>query len=214
MIQAILWDNDGVLVNTESIHFEVTRSILAGVGMFLTRETYVELYLVQGRSAWDLAAAHGISNTVIARLRTERDALYLRQLAEETFLIDGVSRVLETLHGQYAMGIVTGSRREHLNMVHRATGLLKYLRFAVTFDDCEKTKPHREPYDTALRWLGLPPHACLAVEDSQRGLASALAAGLRCVVIPSDLTRGSTFEGAECVMGSVTELPSWLKTRP
>jgi HAD superfamily hydrolase (TIGR01509 family) len=214
MIQAILWDNDGVLVNTESIHFEVTRSILASVGMSLTKETYVDLYLVRGRSAWDLASAHDISEAVIARLRTERDALYLQRLANETFLIDGVARVLATLHERYAMGIVTGSRREHLQMVHRDTGLLNYLRFAVTFDDCKNTKPDREPYDTALRWLGLPPHACLAVEDSQRGLTSALAAGVRCVVIPSDLTRGSTFEGAECVMGSISELPIWLKTHP
>src|SRR5215218_520054 len=59
-IQAILWDNDGVLVNTESIHFAVTRQVLAGAGLTLTKEQYVDLYLVRGRSAWDLASEHGI----------------------------------------------------------------------------------------------------------------------------------------------------------
>lgn len=211
-IQAILWDNDGVLVNTESLHFAVTRQVLAGAGLTLTKEQYVDLYLVRGRSAWDLAAEHGISGPVVAQLRVERDNLYLKRLREETFLIEGVANALAMLHGRYAMAIVTGSRREHLMTVHRHTGLLKYLNFAITFEDCARTKPDREPYDMALRRLDLPASACLAIEDSQRGLASALAAGMRCVVVPSDLTRGSLFEGAECVMPSVADLPSWLET--
>jgi beta-phosphoglucomutase-like phosphatase (HAD superfamily) len=55
--------------------------------------------------------------------------------------------------------------------------------------------------------LSVPPEKCLAIEDSERGLASALAAGLPCVVIPNALTRGSDFAGAAAILNDITALP-------
>jgi len=79
-------------------------------------------------------------------------------------------------------------------------------------EDYLEAKPHPQPYLTALELLRLPAKNCIAVEDSARGLKSALAAGLRVVVIPNDLTRGSAFNGASAMLDSVTQLPEFLKT--
>ena len=69
------------------------------------------------------------------------------------------------------------------------------------------SKPNPEPYLTALKKSGFNAEECLVVEDSPRGLASALAAGIRCLVIPNDLTRGASFTGAWRVLESCLEIP-------
>src|ERR1700722_9387095 len=146
MIRALLWDNDGVLVNTETLYCQATRQVLASAGVTLTDEQYVDLFLVAGRGAWHLAADHGCSPTEIAELRVRRDTLYGQQLMDGPLLIDGVTTVLEAFHGRYAMGIVTTSHRDHFVTIHRTTGLLQYFDFVLTGDDCVRTKPDPEPY--------------------------------------------------------------------
>src|ERR1700722_13390075 len=98
MIRALLWDNDGVLVNTESLYRQATQQVLASGGVALTDEQYVDLFLVEGRGAWHLAADHGCSPTEIAEMRTRRDTLYGQRLMEEPLLIDGVTTVLDALY--------------------------------------------------------------------------------------------------------------------
>jgi HAD superfamily hydrolase (TIGR01509 family) len=212
MILALLWDNDGVLVDTEALYCLATRQVLASAGVALTDEQYVDLFLVEGRGAWHLAADRGCSPAEIAEMRTRRDALYKQRLAGEPLLIDGVTTVLEALHGRYAMGIVTTSRRDHFEAIHRTTGLLKYFDFVLTGDDCLKSKPDPEPYLRAIEKTGFGRDGCLAIEDSERGLASAKAACIRCVVVPTALTRRGRFAGADAVLDGITQLPEWLRT--
>ena len=72
MIKAIFWDNDGVLVDTERLYFLATQRLLATVGVTLTKEQYIEFFLVQGKGAWHLAAQQGIPASAIEQLRHER----------------------------------------------------------------------------------------------------------------------------------------------
>jgi len=83
MIKAIFWDNDGVLVDTERLYFLATQQTLATVGVPLTKEQYIELFLVQGKGAWHLAAEKGVSPSAIEQLRHERNTLYSTLLCQE-----------------------------------------------------------------------------------------------------------------------------------
>jgi HAD superfamily hydrolase (TIGR01509 family) len=210
MTKAIFWDNDGVLVDTERLYFLATQQVLASVGFNLTKEDYVELFLVQGKGAWHLIEAMGISATEIERLRRERGEVYTRLLANDACMISGADEVLRSLHGKYMMGIVTSSQEDHFNLIHRSTGLLQYIDFAITEEDVQKTKPDPEPYLRAIERSGYRSDECLAVEDSERGLTSAKGAGLKCYVIPTDLTRSSQFAKADRVLGNIKEILTTL----
>jgi beta-phosphoglucomutase-like phosphatase (HAD superfamily) len=76
MFDAILFDNDGVLVDTESLYFRANRDVLATVGVDLDEATYIELYLRQGVGAFHLAAARGLSPEQILALREARNRRY------------------------------------------------------------------------------------------------------------------------------------------
>jgi hypothetical protein len=121
MIEAILWDNDGVLVDTERLYFRATKQVLASVGVDLTKEDYIELILVQGRGAWHLAEEKDVPPAAIERLRDERNALYSRYLHEERVLIAGVEETLRALYGKYRMGIFTSSWKDPFDLLHKFT---------------------------------------------------------------------------------------------
>lgn len=206
MIRAILWDNDGVLVDTERLYFQATRQVLQSVGMELTTEMFVQLFLVEARGPWHLLREKGFSETDIQRMREERNRIYGMLLEQENVLKEGVHEVLEVLHKKYRLVVVTSSLKDHFEIIHRSTGILKYFEFSVVSGDYTKYKPDPEPYLVALERARLRPEECVVVEDSLRGLASAIGAGLKCYVIPNDLTRSSDFTGAYRVLNHVREL--------
>ena len=145
------------------------------------------------------------------KLRQDRDALYAEFLTREPLVIDGVREVLDALKGKYVMAIVTSSGHEHFEIIHRSSDLLPYFQFVLTMKDCPQTKPHPGPYLKAIELSGFSPYECLVIEDSPRGLAAAMSAGLRCMVIPSKFTRGHNFAGAYKILDSIKDLPAVLK---
>jgi HAD superfamily hydrolase (TIGR01509 family) len=206
MIKAIFWDNDGVLVETEHLYFQATQHVLASVGIRLTQEEYIELFLVQGRGAWHLAEERGVAPSDIDRLRNERNTLYADRLAQAPRLTAGITSVLDALHGKYVMGVVTSSRKDHFDLIHRTTGLLKYFDFVLTAGDYSHVKPDPEPYLRAVERSGVGRESCVAIEDSERGLASAKGAGISCIVVPTALTQRGNFDGAHRILGSIGEI--------
>lgn len=208
MIKAVFWDNDGVLVDTEKLYFQATRELLLRTGVILTETLFRQISLVEGRSAFDLAKAKGVSQEEIERHHGERNRRYTELLMGGVSVIDGAEEVLGALRGRVSQAIVTSSRREHFDAIHARTGLLAWFDFVLTREDYLLSKPNPEPYLTALKKSGFKADECLVVEDSPRGLASALAAGIRCLVIPNDLTRGASFTGAWRVLESCREIPA------
>lgn len=210
MIKAIFWDNDGILVDTERLYFQATQQVLAEIGVDFAEAMYIDLFLNKAQGAWHLALEKGLSEGDIPRLKERRNAVYSQFLREQDLLINGVTETLEQFHGNFAMGIVTSSRRDHFDIIHQSTGILPYFDFVITHDDFTKTKPDPEPYLMALQKTGLAPEECIVVEDSARGFTAASRAGLSCYVIPTALTQGGNFAGARKVLGSIRELVSEL----
>jgi HAD superfamily hydrolase (TIGR01509 family) len=213
MIKAILWDNDGVLVDTEPLFFRATREVLARVGVDLTRELYAEHLLKQGKGAWHLAAEKGVSPGEIDRMREERNGIYEQLLRQGNTVIDGAEEALANSYGKFTMGIVTSSDPEHLEIIHQSTGLLKYFDFVITSLYFTNYKPHPEPYLVGFERTGCSKDECIVVEDSPRGLMAANAAGIRCLAIPNSLAAETDFAGAWMVLNDITEVtPELLRS--
>jgi HAD superfamily hydrolase (TIGR01509 family) len=200
MVEAILWDNDGVLVDTECLFFESTRRTLARIGIQLSLETFLDLSMRQGRSAFELATERGWQKHEVTHLKSQRDLLYSEMLRKQTRVLPGVANTLKMLHGSVRMAVVTSSQRQHFDAMHANINLKRYFEFVLAREDYIRTKPNPEPYLLALERLGMKAEACVAIEDSERGLAAARAAGLRCLVIPNEMTRTCSFRGATTVL--------------
>lgn len=210
MIKAIFWDNDGVLVDTESLYFQATAEVLAERGIVLSLEDFIHISLSQGQSALALASHTEIIQGEMDILRNARNERYAALLQNRISPMTGVIETLRKLHSRVRMAIVTGCRKDHFEIIHRQTGLLSLFEFQLVREDYVFSKPHPESYLTALSRTGLQPHECLVIEDSPRGLQAAHAAGIQCWVIPNRLTRNSDFSLAHRVLNRITEVPQLL----
>jgi HAD superfamily hydrolase (TIGR01509 family) len=209
-LSAILWDNDGVLVDTEVVYFEATRAVLAAAGYELSEGDFVEMSLRRGRSAFELVGDR-FAPAAIEAMRLQRNRDYHEAVARGVRVNPGVRECLQALCAHMRMGIVTGSRRDHFEAMHRTSGLMPYFEFTLTHDEYERSKPHPEPYLTAVERYDLDPGSCVVIEDSERGVRSAVAAGLRCIAVPNALTRDGDFSEATLVLADVGALPEILR---
>ncbi len=211
MIRAVFWDNDGVLVDTEKLYFQATRELLLPAGVTLTPELFKRISLGEGRSAFDLALEKGVQQQEVDRLHAARNRRYAELLAGGVRILDGVEETLGSLRGKVIQAIVTSSRRSHFDAMHLRTGLPPFFDFILTREDYALSKPDPEPYRLAMERSDCLPEECLVVEDSERGLRAALAAGIRCIVVPNDLTQGAVFAGAWRILPSCRAIPGEIE---
>lgn len=209
---AIFFDNDGVLVDTEPLFLRATQEILGSVDVRVTAKDYHDISMRAGRSVFDLAAERGFSVAEIKALRARRDVRYSALLDEGVSILEGVVEALERLHGSIPMAIVTSSDRGHLEAMHEQTGLLRYFDFSIANGEYSDGKPHPAPYLAAAERISVDPARCLAVEDTERGLRSATTAAMSCVVIPNDLSKHGDFDLAHDVFASMNELLPFLES--
>ncbi|HWQ25471.1 MAG TPA: HAD family phosphatase [Chlorobaculum sp.] len=199
MIEAVLWDNDGLLVDSEALFFELTKRYFAEAGVVLEEEFWGIEYLGNAKHSFEIALELGLSPELAAPLLDRRNEAFIDRIRRPVNLMPTVRQTIESLSGQVRLGIVTGSPRDKLELMHGANGLLDRFDVIVTDDEVKNPKPHPEPYLKALESLGIEPEQCLAVEDSRRGLDSAHAAGISCIVVPNALTRVQRFDTAYAV---------------
>lgn len=207
----ILWDHDGVLVDTEPLYYEATRDALASLDVELPLDGYLA-DMGEGLSAWERAIREGIDPSVVEDRRDWRDRRYQELLVEGEIEIPGVEDVLSTLATEYSMAIVTTAKRVDFELIHRHRDIVRFMDFVLTNGDYERSKPAPDPYLTALERFGASAEEAVVVEDSQRGLRSAIAAGIDCVVVDSVFVRQHDFSGARARIASLTDLPDLLRT--
>jgi len=207
----LLWDHDGVLVDTEFWYFEATRRALKEWGVSLSRDKWLEGQTL-GIRLDQFEFPTGPASLDYRKIRAHRDHLYAGFLSSEDVLIGDAVAVLSQLSRSHRMGLVTTTSWRVLDHIHSGGSLLDHFEHIVTADECVHLKPDPEPYLRALDQFGVPARDAVAIEDSKRGLTSAMAAGIRCVIIRSGFMEGADFEGAEAVLDTIRELPKALAT--
>jgi len=203
----ILFDHDGVLVETEQWYYLANKRALAALGLELPRNEYL-VNMANGVSSWHAARASGLSSSDIARGREQRDRYYREYLTTEDIEIDGVLETLAELSETHRMAIVTTSKRPDFNLIHEHRSILDYMEFHLTEEDYERAKPHPEPYLRGLERFGANAAETVVVEDSARGLKSAVAAGIDCIVVANKFTATHDLSQATARVETFRQLPS------
>lgn len=198
-----------MLVDTEYWYYKSTQLALSELGVSLSKSTYLQ-FMAQGRSCWDLASESGASSTDLESKRADRDLYYQEYLLSRDIEIPGVLETLEKLSKTHRMAIVTTSKRNHFDLIHQNTAIVRFMEFVIAREDYVLSKPNPEPYLLGLSRLGAQAKDCVVVEDSQRGLRSAMAAGIDCAVVHNDFTVSHDFRGAKYRLGSLIELAECL----
>lgn len=204
-IKALIWDVDGVLVDTEALHFRGWRQLLQELGHDLTLDEYRPLIGHGGiNSMAVMCKMKGITGDV-DELTKRRRAIYLglRKLgipviAENIALLKQFAENYPALTQLAASNSVAAEVHESL----QTAGVDGLLKFVISYKDHPewKRKPAPDLYLAAIKELGLPAANCLAFEDTESGVTAAKAAGVRVVALPGELTTGQDFSSADLVI--------------
>ncbi|WP_415084158.1 HAD family hydrolase [Micropruina sp.] len=205
MKKYILFDHDGVLVDTEQWYFKAGERALAEIGLVLDKEQYL-LDMGQGAATWAQAKRAGVDDRTIDGVRRVRDAYYQEYLRTESIEVDGVVDALAELSQLARMAIVTTSKRDDFEIIHEGRQIVQYMDFVLVRDDYLHAKPHPEPYLTALERFGAEKDEALIVEDSSRGLQSAVAAGIDCAIVYNEFTKSQDFTQARHRIARLADL--------
>ena len=219
-MRAIVFDFDGVLVDSEALHFRAQRDALLTAGIAIEKDEYYSHYLAyDDRGAIRIALErHGQPSdrervVELARIKAQRYA----ELLPEVPFFAGARELVRALATDYPLGVASGALHREIEAILTAGGLRDAFTAIVGADDVGHTKPHPEPYLTAMQRLaprapGLRPAECLVFEDSVPGIASGLAAGMKVVGITNSYS-ADKLRSAHRVVDSLEGLtPAELKS--
>ena len=209
MKKYILFDNDGVLVDTEIWYFEANKKALKELGLTLHMDTYQEI-MARGGTAWEVAIAQGIETSIIDKKRVQRDIYYQDFLQTKNLEIPKVKKVLADLSKKYKMAIVTTSRRVDFELIHKQRGISDFMQFVLCVEDYNRAKPYPDPYLKGLALFKTTSEKTIVVEDSQRGLSSAVNAKIECVIVKNDFTKTHDFSKANYFIDNLEQLETIL----
>ena len=172
-------------------------------------DIYQEI-MVRGGTAWEIAINAGITNEIINKKRIQRDIYYQEFLHTKNLEIPNVRKVLANLSKKYKMAIVTTSRRVDFELIHKNRGLSEYMQFILCVEDYERAKPYPDPYLKGLALFKASNEQTIVVEDSQRGLISAVNANIQCVIVKNEFTKTHDFSKANYFIDSLEQLETIL----
>jgi beta-phosphoglucomutase-like phosphatase (HAD superfamily) len=186
-LRAIVFDFDGVIANSEPLHFQAFRGVLAGEGLALSERDYYDRYL--GFDDVGVFRAVGVETTRIDDL-VKQKAVRLEALGRDvSILFPGAAAAVRRLAASVPLAIASGAIGAEIHRVLEREQLSQFFVTVVSAEDTPKSKPAPDPYLRAVAKLDaacgghLSPQECVAIEDSRWGLESARTAGLRTVGI-------------------------------
>jgi beta-phosphoglucomutase len=216
-LRAIVFDFDGVIANSEPLHYRAFRDVLAGAGVELSEQDYYSTYL-----GFDDVGVFATLNADRGRNWSERDladlvadkALRLAELERDvSVLFPGAAEAIRRAAAAVPLAIASGALGPEIRRVLKRADLTQHFAAIVSAEDTPLSKPAPDPYELAVallrRQVGgetLKASECVAIEDSRWGLDSARTAGLRTVAIATAYDRSELAPHADLVLGSITEL--------
>ncbi len=206
---AIIFDFDGVLVDSEPLHEWAIRTSLEPLGWTFSREDFYAHIVGRGDhnayrriAEWNRAS---VTDAQIARLLETKWSLMARGIAERRFHEQpGATEVVRAARALGPIAVCSGSVRATVDPLLRVLGLREHLATLVCGDDVRNMKPAPDGYLLAARQLNVQPEACLAIEDTPTGVAAGKAAGMFVVAVAHTVPRDKLAQ-ADVILDSIAQ---------
>ncbi|MGH7416960.1 MAG: HAD family hydrolase [Candidatus Rokuibacteriota bacterium] len=209
--QAVVFDMDGVLVDSEPFGFEALRRVMARHGLPYTEQENAEFL---GRTTLEscrtLKARHGLPESAETMADWYIEGM-LELIGCGPIPMPGVPEVLQRIRASgYRMALASSAEPRLIEANLSALSLRSLFEAVVSATQVPRGKPAPDVFLAAAERLGVAPADCLVIEDSRNGLLGAKAAGMRCAVVPCSHTRHQDFREADHRLGALPELLALL----
>ncbi len=223
-LAAVIFDFDGVIADTEPLHFAGFRRTLAEINIPLTEADYYANYLGYDDRGCFIAAlrTHGQPNdpSTITHLMERKARAYLESIRDDLVIFPGVRELVQEAAASHPVAIASGARRHEIELILEQAGLRKHFAQITSAEDVTRGKPDPQPFLHALEGLNrlrsshaIAPTSCLVIEDSIPGIRAAKSAGMQVLAVANTHTVQDLHE-AHAVTHTLSQVRlSELRTR-
>ena len=213
MIQAVVFDMDGLLVDSEPVWFEARRVLFSRFGMTWTDPDQERLMGVR-TSVWVEYVTEKLDGAMTPDDVWRSIVGFMASAYErgEVRALPGANEALEHCAGRYRVGLASGSPRLLIDAALKGADWRRFFEEVVSSDECARGKPAPDVYLAIMDRLGVPSEATVVVEDSPAGILAGKAAGAKAIAVPSSYTApgNKALPKADAVIDSLHSLPKIL----
>lgn len=211
MIKAIIFDFDGVIVETENHRLSHLKELLQKK-KFIVHNLSLNVLIGKKTRSFLKETIPNITEKEIDEIYTEQSEI-LKKKQEEYVLLEGLNELLEFLKNkEYALAVCTGSRRLRVKNILKQNGVLQYFKIIVSGEDFSSSKPDPECYEKTLQKLDLSADEVIIIEDSPAGITAGKNVGAKVFGLMTYLDEAELKE-ADRVFKSHVEILVYLKHR-
>jgi len=204
--RAVLWDMDGVLVDSAEYHYAAWREALAREGVDLSYDAFRATFGQRNDTILRYLLGPDLPDSEVARIGDLKESLY-RELVQTRGItpLSGVLDWLARLRDQgWRQAIASAAPRANVDAIVRALGIAHYFGAITSSEDVTRGKPDPQVYLIAAQRLSVPPARCVVVEDAPAGVEGARRAGMRCIGVTST----HPHLDADLVVAALSDLPA------
>lgn len=207
MFTAFIFDMDGVIIDSEPLHFKVDMEVMEELDIPVTKEDLEQYVGMTNPEMWTrIRLKYGLTPSVedLIELLMGRKLAYLA--ASDDRPIEGIEELIHSLHGRKRIGLASSSPRVFIEAVLNKFGLLPYFDFVISGEEVGHGKPAPDIYLKTAEMLGAAPGQCIVLEDSRNGVTAAKAAGMTCIGFQNVNSGDQDLSKADRIVGSIRQI--------
>ncbi|MEE8576379.1 MAG: HAD family phosphatase [candidate division Zixibacteria bacterium] len=205
MVSVVIFDLDGLLSDTETLHCHAYRSTLDEVGVSISEAEYAEHWIRKGLSIREFVSERSLDLNP-KRLHARKVELYQELLRSSLQPMPGAIDLLDRLHGKKRMALASSSLADNVHLVLKLLNMADYFELIVTGESVSRVKPHPDPFLFVSEQMNVPPDQCVVIEDAEKGIVAAYSAGMKSIAVPNRLTSDNDFSKATAIVDSLDKI--------
>jgi HAD superfamily hydrolase (TIGR01509 family) len=209
MIQAVIFDMDGVIIDSEPVYFNIDKQMFEELNIAVSFEEHCSYVGTSSQNMWNaIIKKHGITDQPEELMKKEY-SLYKEHLVNANDLqpIDGVVELINELYeNNFKLVLASSSRMETIDIVLNKFKLVEFFMAKVSGSELAHSKPHPEIFLRSAQLIKSEPGECIVIEDSKNGVSAAKAAGMKCIGFLNPSSGDQDLKNADMVVRSLKGL--------
>lgn len=205
-MKAIIFDMDGVIINSEPLHFKIEKELLEELGGNISDEELQSFAGTTDYNMWSKFKEMFKLKPSVEELIEAKKERFMKRIDEVELVDNFMDFMLSAYEEGYILAIASSNNRRIVNAVVEKFQLGKYMKFIISGEEVRKGKPDPEIFLTAAKKMGVEPEACLVIEDAENGVKAAKAAGMKCIGLKNMDSGKQDLSQADLVINNFNEL--------
>ncbi|TET89375.1 MAG: HAD family phosphatase [Methanomassiliicoccales archaeon] len=211
MSSAVIFDLDGILVESERYKHKAWQKAFRTIGIEMSWEDFLQEWVVKGSSFSETLERYGYQGTIEEDdLRPIVNEHYLRSIEEDICALPGAIDVLERLYDEFPLGLASSSTKVYVDKTIEKLGIADRFVATACGSEVKRLKPSPDVLLLAAERMDVDPKVCVAIDDAPKGVLAAKGAGMSAIAVPTKDTQFGDFDKADIVLPSLNEITPHL----